>query len=100
MSDLPSVKTVHKAIRNYLVNEIGVTRETVEKAIREQVGAHISRWINVELATDRSFLRNLLVNTITKLAEQHLRNSLTVALSKVECKAEIVIVDGRMNDPG
>lgn len=95
---LPPIKTVHKAIRNYLVNELGLNRESLDATIQMIIKRHVTVWFNEQLNTRHSFLRKFMTDIIGQVAERHLQRSLTVALSKVETKAEIVIVDGRMNE--
>ncbi len=100
MSDgLPSVSVVHKAIRNYLVNELGIHRASLEQMIKDIVKTHVDEFFQSQLATRGSYFRKTFLEVMTKSAEAYLQRNLSVALAKVETKAEIMIVDGRMNEP-
>jgi hypothetical protein len=96
---MPSVSTVHKAIRNYLVNELGIHRKSIEDIIVSTVKEAVEHFFQAQLHNEHSFLRKTIQAEVRRAAEAYLQRSLSVALSKVECKAEIIIVDGRMNDP-
>jgi hypothetical protein len=94
---MPSVKTVHKAIKNYLINELGVTMTYVENLTKLVIKETLDRWFNGQLHDEASFLRQQIRATAAKHTQDYLQRNLSVAIAKAELKAEIVIVDGRMD---
>lgn len=82
----PSNAAVHKAVRNYLINELKITEESVGKVIQELAAERMTAWLNSQISLSGNVWRasRWLASVVSETVKAAIKDQIAARLRAVK----------------
>ena len=84
----------YKMFRNYMVNELQISKEDIQEWVRESVNQEVKKLVNQEYEkfSIQKVIENLILNKEDFFSGQRLRNDISEKIAKIICDKVIVTI--------
>lgn len=107
----PSLKVIHKAVQNYLINDLGMSRAKIMEQIKPLVDTCVRELLGMNYGTEgigkrwvhdliRETIRDMVQPVVTEMMQKMLKNNTRITVDiAVPVTSEMLQPHGQRHDP-